>query len=330
MAEDDKIDTDEIAPEVSEASETPITGDAPLDDVNEAPSDDIIGGLTAELQPPKRKKRRFFAALGGIVIALGAGGIGGFAAHEYFDVAPPLPDLSAIERDIENLQKTTKAQTARNKTLETQIKTANRRFGQDISSLEDKWQGQLADLDQKIEAIEIPSLPPATVNITPNSENAETPTLDDDNAARALETIIDPRPELLAVVDDLRRAVEDDITQIKDRLERLESEPEVVPLRQGEAGPEFDNSSAVDFPRDEILAALKSAESPDSPKNWIGKILNKHISLKSTGHDQAAAYLDSINAAILIEDWDGALELSERLPESARISVQEWIARARL
>jgi len=267
----------------------------------------------------------------GLLIALGAGGIGGFAAHEYFDVPPPLPpqtDLSGVERDIAALQKTVKAQTARHKTLETQIKTASARLGEDVSKLEVKWQADLADLDRKIEAIEIPVIPPATVNIAPDSESADTPAVDADNAATAqpLETIIDPRPELLAVVDDLRGRVDEDMTVMRARLDKLEAtaEDEVV----APAAKTVPNDIEA-FPAADILAALKRAETPAAPQNWFGKILKKHVSLKRTDHDEAAAVLTDIEAAVLIGDWDAALALSAGLPEPARSSTQEWIARAR-
>ncbi len=126
-------------------------------------------------------------------------------------------------------------------------------------------------------------------------------------------------------MDALRRRVDNDIAAIKIRLDDLEADPKVRLPAQGNAKDGTDPASPIN----DILTELKAAEDPQRTQNWFGKILQKHVSLKRTDYDAAAALLAQIEAAILIEDWEAALELSQSLPQPARGAAQEWIASAR-
>lgn len=303
MTDDDTIDRENDAPESEEA---------PLDDKSsEAP--DI--GATA--QPARRKGFWFLALLTGFFIAISAGGLGGFAAHEYLKT--PTPDLSQLEQDIAALQETVQAQAAQVKQIEGRSKSAAAKTARDIDSLNDKWQSGLRELDDKVEAIEIPVAPPANVMISPEVSSDDT-----QEREAPLETIIDPRPELLAVIDDLRVVVESDVLAIKDRLDRLEAQP--VQTASDEI-PE--TTGQEDFPVDEIFEDLKRLDAPGSAQNWWDKILQKHVSLKRTDRLRAEGLVRDIEAAIVIGDWKAAEALATGLPEPSRTTVQEWIARAR-
>lgn len=329
-----------------------------------AESVDGEAGNAAEATPPQRKKRfGFFAPLIGLIMALGAGGLGGFAAHEYFD-APP-PDLSVLTQDITALEKKLTAQTARVSQLESQSQKGRARLSRDLSKLDADWQAGLTALDAKIAAIDIPPAARPVVKIAPEPEGepeieadieAETETeiqaenVRDANdgaqdigggadvpreaggvAAASIETMIDPRPELLAVVESLRGDVEQDLSAVKARLDRLEAaSKDSAPKGSAPTdGGKFAAPAAQAFPMDDILAEIKAASPAEPAQNWWDKVLRKHVSLKRTDHDAAAAVLKDIQAAILIEDWPQAESLSAQLPEPARRSVKEWIARAR-
>ncbi len=254
----------------------------------------------------------------GFMIALCAGGLGGFAAHEYFKT--PLPDIPDFSQDIKTLEETISEQAAQLKQLEARRKAQTTKTVRNLKAVEDKWQEELRALDNKIKTASLSAAVPVHEN--PIDEPA---TSRCDENEMPIEALTDPRPELLAAVDRVRRRLNEDMAAIKTRLERLEA--------QAQRG--IDNASGnvlapqEPFPLQEIIDSLDDADMPATAQNWWNKLLRKHISVKRIDRTQAAARLRDIEAAILIQDWEQAQSLSSALPEPARQAVQEWIARAR-
>lgn len=275
----------------------------------------------AMVQPPQKKKLfGFVTLLLGLPIALGAGGLGGFAAHEYFHTPPP--DLSGVAQDIEALEKQLKAQTVRVSKIETQTQKEAARLTRDLSKLESEWQSGLAGLEAQITAVDNQQAAQPVVNKKPDNKGSNNVAPKADEAAYSN----GPNPELLAMIDSLRGDVQKDFRAVKIRLKRLEERP-AADITGGDSN--IAASAGPVFPVDEILANIKASVPPDEAQNWWDKVLRKHVSLKRTDHDAAASVLKDIEAAILIEDWAQAISLAQQLPEPARTSVQEWIARAR-
>lgn len=255
---------------------------------------------------PRRSKPRLLLPVLGVIMAMAAGGVGGFISHEYFDAPPPPPNIPNYKAQILELDKAVKAQEARSARFQQQLKTVSAELDSDLTALDERWAQQLSALTQgvvdKTEAVDIeaPSAP------------ALEPRVNHDTS------------ELLNHVAHLRQDVGHDIDRIKARLDILEHVAEPRPDHAG-----LPAKTSADFPVDDILGQLNGPTPPKGKPRWYDKFLDQHVSLERTDHDKSAALLHRIEAAILRGDWDAAVDLSQELDEPARRHTQEWIAGAR-
>lgn len=303
-------DDENIDPETPETSETVEGFDTNLSDVE------------TESVDKHSKKSRLLPLVGGLLIAVGAGGIGGFAAHEYFKAPPVAPDLSAFDVKFSEIEKTVAAQSQRMGRLETDIKEISAGLNKDLEQLETNWSRELSDLENLIES---PS-PQLGDQVEAPAKSAS----DDDDVSgdKAVEETSEPpspslpdiRPQLLAAVADIRREFDQDISNINKRIDTLEAT---------QAAPDVPTTSLVRFPTESFIAQLEGDALPVEQDSRLGKFLKKHVSLNRTGHAEAVSILERIGDYIAAGHWDAAEELSDDLPPEVQSVVQEWIAGAR-
>ena len=275
-----------------------------------------------EDRPKSRLKLGVLGIVAGAMLAVGAGGIGGFAAHEYFKSPVVEPDLSAFEAKVSDIEETLATQTRKAERLDTQVKKVAKDLGQELTQLEATWSRELSDLEAMITAAPLAvgsgTQPEDAISEDAASENA----VEGEKQPFTTESVaLDIRPQLLAAVSDIRREFEQDVTEINRRLERLETAQLDFEATQ--------NNVPVRFPIERFTAQLEGDAQAVKTDSRIGKFLKKHVSVNRTGHAEAFALLDRIDAAVASGDWDAAATLSGDLPLETRSSVEEWIAATR-
>jgi len=294
-----------------------------IDAADNDAADNDAAGVTAVKPVQGRKRFGFLAPVLGLFLALAAGGIGGYAAHNYFQTPPPVIDLSSLHQDIESLEDKLKAQTARVSKIETQNQKESARLAGELSKLEGNLKSGLADIESQINAAANQKAALSRTDIKADDKDIDSPAFEADGAFDSNRSNAD----ILTLIDNLRGDVDKDLKAVKTRLKRLEDRP----VERAANNTETDRAitAVPSFPADEILAKIKAGLPPETAQNWWDKVLRKHVSLKRTDHDAAAAILKDVEAAILTQDWAQATRLAQALPEPAQASVKEWIARAR-
>lgn len=284
--------------------------------VNGNSEEEILEDDYLEVSVEKTPKRRFITGLlglfGGLIIALGAGGVGGFAAHEYFKSPPPDIDLSAfdlseVEAKISKLEKSVAVQAKKAVQLEAHVQKVSKDLNQDLNKLETKWSQDLSALESLAENRPVKTETGATASDT-DTDTAVTQT-------------VDIRPQMLKAIADIRRDVGQDIDGITARLETLETTRDEV-----EAEPSEED---IHFPMESFTSKLEGDAIPVEANSKLGKFLKKHVSVSRTGHADAVALLQRIEQAARAGDWDAAVSFSRDLPPEARGPVEEWIAATR-
>lgn len=275
--------------------------------------------LTAEV-PPRRSKGRLFIPVLGLIAALGAGGLGGFAVYKYYDSARPVPDFSNYEAQIDELDKAMKAQEARADRLQNQFETVKADLNSDLTALDERWAQQILELTNYFANTEKATGGEDVPEEISNAGQAENPSLND-TAVQSGDDI----PDLQRGLTQLRRDVGRDIDRIKTRLDILEQVPDI----RGDDTASSPQTPAS-LPIDDILNQVETSAAPTKKPRWYDKFLNQHVSLERTDYDNAKVILQRIDDAISRGDWDVAMDLSQDLDEPTRMITQEWIAGARL
>lgn len=279
------------------------------DPVNGNFEEEILEDEILEVGVEKTPKPRFITGLlslaGGLIIALGAGGVGGFAAHEYFKSPTPEVDLSDVEAKILKLERSVAAQAKKDAQLEAHVQKVSKDLNQDLNKLETKWSEDLSALEALAES--------GPVKTETGATQSDTDTDTD--------TGVNIRPQMLKAIADIRREVGQDIDDITARLETLETARDEVEAEPSEAD--------IHFPMESFTSKLEGDAIPVEKDSRLGKFLKKHVSVSRTGHAEAVGLLQRIERAARAGDWDAAVSLSRDLPPEARGPVEEWIAATR-
>ncbi|MEP6343596.1 MAG: hypothetical protein ABJ275_09795 [Maricaulaceae bacterium] len=281
-----------------------------VDPASDASEDDML-----EVDVETTRKPRFITGLlglaGGLIIALGAGSVGGFAAHEYFKSPPTDIDLLEIEAKISKLETRVSAQAKKDAQLEAHVQKVSKGLNQDLKKFEKKWSQDLSTLEGLAESrpVEIET------GVTHADTGSDTDT--DDGVTQT----VDIRPEMLKVIADIRRDLGQNISDITARVETLETAHDEAEVKPSEA--------VIHFPMESFKATLEGDAIPVEANSKLGKFLKKHVSVSRTGHADAVGLLQRIEQAAHAGDWDAAVSFSRDLPPEARSPVEEWIAATR-
>ena len=306
-------DDDIIEPETPDVSET--------GEDEEFEVEEFAGDL--EPKTTRRAKLRRLSRIGGLVLVLGVGSAGGISAYKYFKSSQSKPAqlaLADFEEKLLVLEKSVAVQTSRADRLETQVKKISKDLTNNVTEIEAKWSQDLSELEALISSGAVKDTPLTDAPLIDSTEvniDGETPR----DGLGATRTTPDINPQILAAAENIRREFKQDITEIKRRIETLEAVHDEADA--------VDHTSLIRFPIETFTAQLEGDVLPVESGSRLGKFLKKHVSVNRTGHAEAVALLQRIEAEVMSGDWDAALSLANDLPSDARMAVEEWIAGAR-
>lgn len=334
--DDDIIDDIEDGPEEGQENiEQSVEKDDALeiDSKTESDRDSAFGPKDESVETTKPRAKLWLASLvGGLALALGAGAVGGFVSHEFFDAPPPPPNLSGFEAQIKEIETQAAKQTRQNVAMESQIKSLKTQLEKDVSALERKWADKLTVIEGKIAEGANSNGPNIKLSEDLKIRIDETGTpkfIEDESreneAGEASQASIDPNPQLAADLKILRSDIDTELSAVKRRLKILERAKDTA-LKQARHAA---LKEAHVFPAADILAGLAGPEEKEAPKGWFGRLTDKHVSVTRTGQEAAADVLTQIETAIAAGDWETAMRLSDDLPEPARSAAQDWITGTR-
>lgn len=305
--------------------------DLPLEDGVE--TFDPVSEADIEIVPPEKdvvKGPGLKALMACMVISTLLGAGGGFALTTLWQAAPPLQDISALETQIA-------AQTRANEDLRAQVGRLKNEmqakidqlsvaptdnvdameFTTRLARLEDAAQegkgsaDDITRLEKRIEALT------AFDGIAPDSVPVEIAT-----RLEALETShIQITPDTLMIGNMSLREVLDDLQN--NRGVHLSKTSASSP------GDTFVTRESIaivlpPFPEDSIRGILREASLAD--KNWIQRVLGRHVSVRKPGEQDP---VDQVLAAIKAGDIEQAVAVVETLPSPARSNASEWMTAAR-
>ena len=330
--DDDIIDDIEDGPEGGQEN---IEQDVELelDSKTESDRENVLGPKSDPVETAKPRAKLWLASLvGGLALALGAGAVGGFVSHEFFDAPPPPPNLSGFEAQIKEIETQAAKQTRQNVAMESQIKSLKTQLEKDVSALERKWADKFTVIESKIAEgansdgpnIKLSEDLKIRIDETGTPKFIEDERLENE-AGESAQAPIDPNPQLAADLKILRSDIDIELSAVKRRLKILERAKDTA-LNQAR---QTTLKEAHVFPAADILAGLAGPAEKEAPKGWFGRLTDKHVSVTRTGQEAAADVLTQIETAIAAGDWETAMRLSDDLPEPARGAAQDWITGTR-
>ena len=190
--------------------------------------------------------------------------------------------------DLTALKRQVSIAEGENKTLKTQIAKLQR----DIKAIPAPKSVDLSGIRARLEAL----------------ENTEAPVIDAELVTR-LEALQTEGTDVM------------DLSDIYTRLEALENRPVIIetPAVEVTDVTSIEPEILLPFPKAKVLAALDEA---DKSKGWFKRAMSKHISVQS--EDNPRYLVELIEADIVNENLDAALEKFDKLPSQARSAAQDW------
>jgi len=120
-----------------------------------------------------------------------------------------------------------------------------------------------------------------------------------------------------------RRSSPVDMTDILERLDRLEVQS-LAPINTPKIiAKSLQKTVGIPpLPKAKIMAAIDEQETES--RNWLGRTLKKHVSIRDAGTDSPEAIISDIQSAIDIDDYAAALKAYDKLPSRARSITSDW------
>ena len=295
--------------------------DLPLDEIlngDEAAPETVVESGTS--MAVKARTIGFKTLVTGMIAAALMGASGGTVLSTYFnkpivDIKPLQSKADAAQNDIARL----KTQITR---LDREVKSLRNVDPVNTASIENRLDVLETGLELSLERLE--SL--RSENLTSSAlTQSGTVNIDPELVAR-LEALAAAGGGVLELSDVYRRLTalenivenqatnqathESEIDYIEDTFEDM---PDNVSLTT-------DSTNLIsDFPKADILTAIENIE---RSKNWVKRILNKHISVRS--EDDPRNLVEAIIAHLDTGDIDGAIEKFDQLPSQARSAGRAW------
>lgn len=312
-----------------------------------------------KVKPPRKPKS------GGIglpalllcsVLAAGIGGAIGWLGPQYFDPANAAP-AQAITQNAAQMKTISADMRAQEQTV-SDLTSAQSRMNAQLSALAD-LQGRLSAAEQEVAALRQAQSDSAATQaqrldlveglMTPDDKPDAAPSalaqkLSDLEGQIAALKLAAMTAEPVVISYDKNTAVNDDgevamsaaplgsapmgetalNSEPGAELESgLQSEPELQ--SEPQAGYDF----AANFPKAEMLAALKAQTENLPEPSWLRRTLQKHVQSDAIPQPDARAVIDKAEAKMRAGDIAGAAQLIETLNPTLRAAAYEWLLEAR-
>lgn len=318
-----------------------------------------------KVKPPRKPKSGGIgvpALLLFSVLAAGIGGAIGWLGPQYFDPANAAP-AQAITQNAAQM-KTMSADMRAQEQVVSDLTSTQSRMDSQLSALAD-LQGRLSAAEQEVAALRQAQSDIAAAQaqrldlveglITPDDNPDAAPSalaqklsdLEGQMAALKLaamtaEPVVISYDKNTASMDDEADAISAaplgsapmEETALKPLSEsESESGPQSEPEPQSETEPQSEPQASYDFaanfPKAEMLAALKAQTENLPEPSWLRRTLQKHVQSDAIPQPDARAVIDKAEAKMRAGDITGAAQLIETLNPTLRAAAYEWLLEAR-
>ncbi len=244
-------------------------------------------------RPPKPVGLATLVVFSGLAAILGA--IGGYGLSSVLKTETTSIDLTSVEGEIANLEKTQALLEARINRLDATQKS--------LTEVNQSPSKALSDIENRIQALE-------------SGVAIENSGLDLTNFQTRLEGMELQISELPQTGPNTGQEI--DIPSVD--LSPLEQRVALLERQLGE----LQNAGREDrseFPKDAVIASL-SSEDTEPSKNWFKRAIDSQITVRDDTHLKT---VDEITILIDKGDIKGAIKLIETLPISAQTAAEDWV-----